>query len=305
MQKILFTTLTVLSFLNALAQKKEKVFLDKTDSTRNCYTILYPAEFPLKGYLVIIPGFGETAESVLQQTGLPILAAQSRLLTIIPTFQEGRLSFGIDNLSQESLKSILQDVRKKHGLKNEKLFIGGFSIGGSCAIKFAEETDLKPTAIFAIDPTLDFERFFISASRDIILTTDGSYNQENVFMVDNIKKLMGGEPQDVPENYYKISPYSYSDTSQTAIKKIVDFPIIIYCEPDVQWWLKNRNADFSNMNVLDCSAMINELRRLGNKNAILVTTENKGYREPNHQRHPHSWSIVDNRELISWLLQIK
>jgi hypothetical protein len=47
--------------------------------------------------------------------------------------------------------------------------------------------------------------------------------------------------------------------------------------------------------------MINELQRLGNRNAVLVTTTNKGYRKPNNMRHPHSWSIANSKQIIKWL----
>ena len=48
---------------------------------------------------------------------------------------------------------------------------------------------------------------------------------------------------------------------------------------------------------------IQELNRLGNPDAVLITTRNKGFRKPENKRHPHSWSIVDNDELIRWLLR--
>ncbi|MFR5659452.1 MAG: hypothetical protein ACLUDU_16440 [Butyricimonas faecihominis] len=82
-------------------------------------------------------------------------------------------------------------------------------------------------------------------------------------------------------------------------------PIRIYIEPDIQWWLDERETDVFGLNIIDCSAMINELKRLGNDRAALIETQNKGYRKPDNNRHPHSWSIVDNRELIEWLLQQK
>ncbi len=65
--------------------------------------------------------------------------------------------------------------------------------------------------------------------------------------------------------------------------------------------MKERRADFTSMNSTECSALINELNRLGNQNAKLITTYNKGFRKPDNLRHPHSWSIVDNDELIKWL----
>lgn len=299
-----FTLFNVLCFGQKVSNPKiEKVFLDKTDKTKNCYTIIYPSKLPWKGYVFLISGFGETAENVLQQTNLPNKLAQNGFLTVIPTFQDGVLSFGVDNLSQEGFNEILKDVTSKHKLIDYKFYVGGFSIGGSAAIKYAENPTIKPNAVFAIDPPLDFERFYNSAKRDIRLSKNGDANQENIYMIERLEKETGGNPtKNLPE-YYNLSPYSFSDTSQTAIKKLLDMPIRIYTEPDVNWWLKERGADFTSMNATECSAMINELNKLGNQNATLITTQNKGFRKPENKRHPHSWSIVDNDELIKWLLK--
>ena len=298
----------LLLFLQSFGQKSETIYLDKTDSSKNCYSIIYPKNLTWKGYLILIPGFGETAEALNYQTDLAIKASNSGLLTIIPTFQDGVLSFGVDSLSQNSLKQILNDVSLKYNLKDLKFFIGGFSIGGSAAVKYAElaykeNYSIKPFAVFAIDPPLDFERMYHSVVRDCRLSSSSEQNPENVYLKTRIEKVMGGTPQKVLSNYYKISPYSYSDTTQSALKSIINLPIRFYTEPDVEWWLKERQADFTSMNALDCSAMVNELTRLGNKNANLIVTHNKGFRKPINKRHPHSWSIVDNDELIDWLLK--
>lgn len=285
--------------------KIEKVFLDETDTTKNCYTIIYPPKLPWTGYIFLIPGFGETAENVLQQTDLPNKLALNGILTIIPTFQDGILSFGVDSLSQQTFAKIHKDVTSKHKLIDKKFYVGGFSIGGSCVIKYAENAEIKPTAVFAIDPPLDFERFYNSAKRDIRLSKEIEANQENIYMIDRLEKETGGSPTTNLTEYYNISPYSFSDTTQRAIKKLIKIPLRIYIEPDINWWLKERNADFTSMNGTECSAMINELNRLGNQSAELITTQNKGYRKPDNRKHPHSWSIVDNDQLIKWLLKQK
>ena len=304
----IFLTFFIIAF-NCSGQisnpKIEKVFLDKSDSTKNNYTIIYPSKLPWNGYIFLIPGLGENADRVLQQTDLPIKLAQSGILTIIPTFQDGVLSFGVDDLTQKSFKEILNDVTSKHKLLDLNFYVGGFSIGGSCAIKYAENATIKPKGIFAIDPPLDFERFYNSAKRDVRLSKENRANQENIYMIERIEKEVGGNPSTHLAEYHKLSPYSFSDTTQTAIKKLKNSPLRIYSEPDVQWWLNERNADLTSMNATDASAMINELNRLGNKNAKLIVTHDKGYRKPNNSRHPHSWSIVDNDELIRWLLELK
>lgn len=311
MNRLIFIVLIFLFFSinsngqKAISLKTEKVFLDKSDTTKNGYTIIYPQKSGLKGYIFLIPGFGETAENILKQTSLPNKLAANGFLTIIPIFQDGVFSFGVDILSQQSFNRILKDVTSKHKLIDKDFYIGGFSIGGSCAIKYAENSTIKPKAVFAIDPPLDFERFYNSAKRDVRLSKENEANPENIYMIDRIEKETGGSPLTHLEEYYKLSPYSFTDARQTAIKNLINVPLRIYTEPDLNWWIKERKADFTSMNATDCSAMINELNRLGNKNATLITTHNKGYRKPNNLKHPHSWSIVDNDELIKWLLKQK
>jgi hypothetical protein len=301
MKRYLILQFLIAILSNAYGQNIEKVYLDQADTTRNNYTIIYPPTINFKGYLILLPGFGETPEKVMQQTALPIRAAQNGILTIIPTLQEGVTSFGIDTASQQALRRVIDDVTSKIKLIDRPMYIGGFSLGGSTAIKYAENPLIKPAAVFSIDPPLDFERFYNSAKRDIRLSKNEQPNQENVYMVQRIEQIMGGSPLNALQAYHRTSPYSYADTTQAAIKSLT-MPLRIYSEPDLNWWIKNRGADFSNMNVTDGSAMVNELNRLGNKNAELIITQNKGFRKPANNRHPHSWSIADNDELIKWLL---
>ena len=292
------------------AQRIEKVYLDKNDNTSNCYLAIYPNTLPLKGFMFLIPSFGETPEGVQMQIDLSKLSAEQGILTIIPTFKTGVKTLGIDDLTQQSFREMIEDIADKNKLIDTKFYIGGFSIGGCCVVKFAElavkdEFKYKPNAVFVIDPPLDFERFYKSYKRTLRLSGNSNPSQEAVYMVDRIEKEMNGTPETAIQNYYKYSPYSFSDTKQTAIKYLINTPIRYYTEPDINWWLKERGEDYSGMNALDGSCMINELNRLGNSNAFLITSQNKGYRKPDHKRHPHSWSIVDNDELIKWLLSQK
>ena len=311
MKRLFFTFLTLLLFgINCSAQKTnipniKKVYLDNTDTTKNFYTIIYPPKLPWTGYIFLVAGFGETAEKVLQQTDLPKKLALNGILTIIPTFQDGVLSFGVDSLSQQSFGRILKDVTTRHKLIDQPFYLGGYSIGGSCILKYAEESDIKPNAVFAIDPPIDFEQMYNSSKRNLRLSVNTESNGESVFLLKKIKEIMNGTPENAIANYKKISPYSFSDTSQTAIKKLLKVPLRIYTEPDIHWWMKERGMDYTSMNSTLHSAMINELNRHGNRNAKLIITLNKGYRKSDNNRHPHSWSIVDNDELIKWLQKLR
>lgn len=305
-----FIILVLLVQNKLFAQRIEKVYLDKNDNTSNCYLAIYPNTLPLKGLMFLIPSFGETPEGVQMQTDLSKLAAEQGILTIIPTFKTGVKTLGIDDLTQQSFREMIEYIASKNKLNDTKFYIGGFSIGGSCVVKFTElavkdKFKYKPNAVFVIDPPLDFERFYKSYKRTLRLSVNSNPSQEAVYMVDRIEKEMNGTPETAIQNYHKYSPYSFSDTKQTAIKYLIKTPIRYYTEPDINWWLKERGEDYSGMNALDGSCMINELNLLGNSNAFLITSQNKGYRKPDHKRHPHSWSIVDNDELIKWLMSQK
>jgi len=95
--------------------------------------------------------------------------------------------------------------------------------------------------------------------------------------------------------------YTYWPSEGGNADYLTDIPIRAYTEPDVRWWMQNRRKDYYAMNAVDLAGLVNYLNILGNARAELVVTHNKGYR-PDGSRHPHSWSIVDNAELIRLFL---
>ena len=307
MQKINLLTLTVLISTISFGQKLETVYLDPKDSTSNMYIAVIPDTKPIKAFMFLLDGFGASPKDILVQTELPKYAAKQGILTILPILKTGSLYFGVDSLSQQSLNNQIKTVIHKYRLQGKDFYIGGFSIGGSCVLKYAElaaknNYATKPKAVFAVDPPLDWERFYNSAKRVAKLSIPTQVNGEVTYMIDRIEKEMKGTPMTAVENFYNISPYSFSDTTQRAVKSLIKTPIMIISEPDIQWWLSQRGYDYSYINITDQAAMINELQRLGNNKAVLVTTSDKGYRKPDNRRHPHSWSIADPVDLVKWLL---
>ena len=113
------------SYFYVESQTISKVFLNSNDSTVNQYTVVLPST-GTKGVLILLPGFGENAERVLAQTALPVLAAKNGLLTIIPTLQDGVISFGVDSASQSCLSNIIKDVSARYNTEKNKLYIEGF-----------------------------------------------------------------------------------------------------------------------------------------------------------------------------------
>jgi hypothetical protein len=307
MNKIIILLLTIFISTIASCQKIEIVYLDKNDSTRNMYIAVVPQNGQINSFMFLLDGFGSSSpQGLLIETDLPKYAAQQNILTIIPILKTGSLYFGSDTASQQSLKGLIELVAAKYKLIGKDFYIGGFSIGGTCVIKYSElaiqkNYPIKPKAVFAVDPPLDWQRDYNAAKRVVRLSKAGKVDGEVTYIIDRIKKEMGGTPETALENFYNNSPYSFSDTTQRAIKSLIKTPIMIISEPDINWWLSQRGYDYSYINVTDQAAMINELQRLGNSKAVLVTTTGKGYRQPNNMRHPHSWSIADPEQTIKWL----
>lgn len=307
MNKIIVLLLAFLISTVSFSQKIDTVYLDKKDSAKNMYVAVVPQNGQINSFMFLLDGFGNySPQSILIETDLPKYAAQQNILTIMPILKTGPLYFGSDTASQQSLKELIELVAAKYKLQGKDFYIGGFSIGGTCVVKYAElavqnNYPIKPKAVFAVDPPLDWQRFYNAAKRVVRLSNPSQVNQEVTYMIDRIKKEMDGTPETALKNFYNNSPYSYSDTTQRAIKSLIRTPIMIISEPDIQWWLTQRGYDYSYINITDQAAMINELQRLGNNEAILVTTTNKGYRKPQNSRHPHSWSIADPEQTIKWL----
>ncbi len=309
MQKIKLLILTLFICFISYGQRIETVYLNTKDSTTNMYVAVFPENEEITSLMILLDGFGNSPKDVLAQTDIPKYASQQGILTIIPLLKTGPSYFGSDAASQQSLKEIIEFVVAKYHLKDKNFYIGGFSIGGTCAVKYAElavqeNYPIKPKAVFAICPPLDWERYYNAAKRVVRLSNPTEVNEEVFYMIERIEKEMNGTPKTALENYYRQSPYSFSDTTQKVIKNLIKTPIMIVSEPDIQWWLKERGYDCSYNNITDHVAMINELQKLGNKNAILVTTINKGYRKPTNTRHPHSWSIANPEQIIQWLQQM-
>ena len=307
MNKTIILLLTFFMSTVLFCQKVEKVYLNKNDSTANMYVAVLPQNGQIDSFMFLLDGFGNySPQNLLIETDLPKYAAQQNILTIIPILKTGALYFGSDSVSQQSLKEIIELVCAKYELQEKDFYIGGFSIGGTCIVKYSElaiknNYPIKPKAVFAVDPPLDWQRFYDAAKRVVRLSNSSQVNEEVTYMINRIKKEMGGTPDTALENFYNNSPYSFSDTTQRAIKPLIKTPIMIISEPDIQWWLSQRGYDYSYINITDQAAMINELQKLGNDKAILITTTSKGYRKPNNMRHPHSWSIVDPGQTIRWL----
>lgn len=315
MQKLI-TTLVFFTCLSCFAQKVEKIVVanedpfdlyansDK-DSTTLFYEKIVPKGKPV-GVLVIMPGSGERLDDVRRQIRLHLLASEKNLLIIFPSINWGTNKHIAEH---QFLDIIFKQVVNQYKIPKDKFVIGGFSGGAMVALTYTEKankhsdsTFIKPKAVFGVDPPLDYAHLWNHCQKDIARNFSEPAIQEAKWIIGNYTKEFGGSPEEFPENYVRYSIFSYSQKDGGNAKYLKDTPVLLYTEPDVLWQMKNRHRDFYDMNCLDISAMINLLQLQGNKNAQLVITSNKG-RRLNGQRHPHSWSIMDSQQCLTWIME--
>jgi len=111
-----------------------------------------------------------------------------------------------------------------------------------------------------------------------------------------------GKVQDGIEKYETYSPFIYETENIKNLEHLQNIRIRLYTEPDTLWWSQNRQNTYEEMNAYYIKKLSEQMdARFKTKQVELIETVDKGYRS-NGIRHPHSWSIVDKEDLLSWIL---
>lgn len=282
------------------------IYVNDGESTDLFYYALSPKD-SIHGTLVLFPPTWQTAENVINHNiELVKLAYSNNLLIIIPSIN---YNLCLDDVSLSFLNETFKNVIDKYTPPLDKIVFGGFSLGGMNAIRYTEMayendsiTTVKPIAIYGVDPPLDLARLYRSFER----TIEKNFSQPAVNEAkDYIQKLnyqFGGSPEGFAKIYVYHSMYSKSEKNGGNAKYLNTIPVRIYCDPDIDWQLRERRMDYYDMNAVDQTAMINQLLLLGNEEAEFINSLGKGYRLDG-RRHPHSWSLVDPEECIEWILE--
>jgi len=229
-------------------------------------------------------------------------------LAVIYATTDNRLEFFFDKNKMLEIEGYINEVITTNNLPKENLLFCGMSLEGTRALKLAmfenspdSKYKLKPKAIVLCDSPLDMVRFHKEMVKAKELNFTPVTANEGEWVSGYLEKNLGGTPEENLRAYINYSPYRYSDDSVKNYLNFKDIAVRAYTEPDVNWWIDTRRKDYYSMNAIDLAALINELKIAGNVNAELITTTYKGYR-PDRTRHPHSWSIVDEKEMINWFI---
>lgn len=223
--------------LHLFAQQTDIIYSNPKDTNTNYYIAYKPSITPT-GLLLLLTSFGETPQNAAKETTIQTVAAKNGLVTVFASLQYGTQTFFIDSLSQLHLDELIPTLQKKYNLANKPFYLGGFSLGGSGVIKYAEraydaKTLIKPKAIFAIDAPIDFEKMYYSLEYASKHSTVNIAKMEADYFIKRLQYEFQSTPYIDKTPFHIISPYSFSDTNQTNIQALKDCPILLISEPDI------------------------------------------------------------------------
>ena len=286
-------------------QSFEYVYRSPSDSSFNCYVKIFPKTDSIKGLIVRdysnLPDVSKKSPYEFVK-----MASESGIMTIItntsPQFPE---LFTIDS-TIKILDEIIQEVIDKHNIPKDNIFIGGISSSGTRALRYAQfsaegKTNIEIRGVFVVDSPLDLERFYNSAFNHKKNFSEGMLWEANLILP-LIKSMFDGSPEEHSEAYRNSSVFSHNDSLGGNAFLLQKTDIIIFHEPDIDWWINERGCSYYDINSYDLVAFTVLLKQLGNQNIDLITTSGKGF-DRNGNKKPHSWTIVDEEFLINWILK--
>jgi hypothetical protein len=302
---------TVLSLLLLLAssgyaQTYSYVYRNQQDSTINCYLALIPGTGEIRGLVVrdysSLPDTSNASPFRLQK-----LMAQSGLMTLYTVTSKAVPGLYYDDAGPALLDDIIHEVMTRYRIPGQNLFLGGISASGTRALRFTQYCNegkskygTSVSGVFAVDSPLDLERFYKSAQANRSNFKKGMLTEANLVLKAFPTYL--GTPEENPDSYRKVSVYSQSDTAIGNVKYFKDVSLIIFHEPDIDWWIRERGASYFDINSFDIAGFVVKLQKAGNTDVELVTTTGKGF-DRNGERKPHSWTIVDEDHLAEWIIR--
>jgi hypothetical protein len=280
------------------------IYVNDADAQTLFYYALVPPGKP-NGALILLSGSSENASSVFTNNVQLIQRVNDLGIVILVPSINNNLALGNDEV--DFLNAAFENAVGKYGIPNDKIVIGGFSLGGLLALRYSEmsydtnyKTAVVPLAVFAADPPVDLARLYEIFQREVERNTSETSVAACKHYIDAMETNFGGEPRLHPEKYTTFSAYSRTERDGGNAKFLTSIPVRIYSDPDIDWQMKMRKGDYYDMGALDQTSMINLLNRLGNTNAQFINALGKGH-NPDGSRNPHSWSIIDAGECIEWI----
>jgi len=271
--------------------------------------IIKTSEFELikaknqKGLLILFPCFPCDAENTLSEFKIAEISTKNDFSVLAMNFNQ-RLYLNLKE-KQELAEQLTKIVRERN-LSEDNIFVGGFSSGGNVSLLICDylkknKSHIQPIGVFIVDSPIDLLGLYGTAQKNLKLNLSASSTQESAWLKNMFDKEFGN-PSNGINNYEQNSPYTSKTENIENLKGLEKLKIRFYTEPDLKWWQEHAKNEYEDLNAFYIQKLSNNLTsEFGNENIELINTENRGYRA-NGERHPHSWSIVNEKDLLNWML---
>ncbi len=211
----------------------------------------------------------------------------------------------LTELEKIEISNQLDSIFENNHLKYENIFIGGFSSGGNIALLLSNhlletKNNIEPSGVFAVDSPLDLEALYNGAKKDVKNNIHPDAVAEGNFIIELFEKEIG-KPNEEIDRYKAMSPYLISCNSTINMQNLSKIKTRFYCEPDLDWQMKNRQRNYNDLNAYKMEMVHQALLNMCSIHTEFIKTTNRGIRA-NGERHPHSWNIVERDSLIKWIL---
>ncbi|MEM6526162.1 MAG: hypothetical protein AAGF85_15850 [Bacteroidota bacterium] len=252
--------------------------------------------------LVLFPCFPCKAVDTKREFNI---VEQARLNNISVLFMNYNRKLFMQEHEKATLADLLLKTIEDHQLP-KNLVIGGFSGGGNVTLLLSnylikQQEEIKLSKIFIVDAPVDLLALYRSSEYHLKQDLNEDVLGESTFLINWFKRDLGNPDMGIA-SYEKFSPYTHETGNLSNVNELKKTEIRFYTEPDVTWWKQIYNDTYGQLNAYSIEKMSEALQSdMGNSRVELIITENRGYRSDG-TRHPHSWSIVDKEELISWII---
>lgn len=265
------------------------------------YVLNKPSE-NIKAVLVLFGGFPENAEDIKREFKILENAENNNIAVLYLNYNR---KFYLEKNELLKLSEQLQNIFKANKLPTDNIYIGGYSSGGTLALLISnfmtdENSNITPNGVFIVDSPIDLAELYNTAKKNVERDLPNPTTEESKWLLETLGKQFGNPNSDISK-YEQYSVFTSKTNNIDNIKNLKNTKIRFYTEPDTLWWKKKTMAEYEELNAYHIKRLSESLNKLEFKNVEYIPTTNKGYRA-NGERHPHSWSIVDRKNLIKWML---
>lgn len=257
-----------------------------------------------KGLLILFPCFPCDAKNTFSEFNILDISIKNGFSVLAMNLNQ-RLF--LSQSEKQQLVQQLETIVIENELSKENIFIGGFSSGGNVSLLISDylvgnNSQIQPKGVFVVDSPIDLLALYKTAQKNIKLDFSEPSVQEATWIKSFFDKEFGS-PENGIENFEKYSPFILETQNIENLKNLKNLKIRFYTEPDLKWWHDNRKNDYEDLNAYYLKKLSDRLKiKFRSKNIELIETENKGYRA-NGERHPHSWAIVNEQEVMKWMTE--